>query len=92
MHSRATLVTLLALTAIITSALNVSVLGSFIGKASTLHPDLDNIKERGAARAVVILNGLIFLSLLVVALGFAFYAGIGSYSDYAKKHGCRLER
>jgi len=84
MHSKAVLFTFLALAAIIVSALNVSVLGSFIGKAATLHPDINSIKERGAARAVVVLNGLVFLALLFVALGFAFYAGIGSCSSHGK--------
>ncbi|NCW89255.1 MAG: hypothetical protein EBV73_01650 [Rhodocyclales bacterium] len=92
MHSKAVFVTILVLSAIIVSAMNVAVLGSFIGKAATLHPDVNSIKERGAARAVVVLNGIICLTLLFAALGFAFYAGIGSCSDHTRKHGFRMQK
>lgn len=84
------LVSTLSGLAIILTALNVSVIGGFIGKAETLHPDIGSIKERGAARAVVFVNGLILLSLLAFILGYSFYAGITSYSDYVKKNGCQV--
>ena len=76
--------------AIVLTALNVTIIGGFIGKAETLHPDIGSIKERGAARAMVFVNGLILLSLIAFILGYSFYAGISSYSDYAKKNGCQL--
>ena len=80
----------LVLLALLLTGLNVTVLGSFIGKTGTLHPDVNNLKERTGARVVVALNGATFLLLAFVFMGVIFYAGVQSYSQYARAQGCDL--
>lgn len=80
----------LVLLALLLSGLNVTILGSFIGKTIALHPDVNNLKERGGARVVVAMNGVAFLLLAIVFAGIVFYAGGQSYSQYARSQGCDL--
>lgn len=90
LSSKAWLCGSLVLLALLLTGLNVTVLGSFIGKTATLHPDINNLKERMGARVVVLMNGVLFLLLAFVFMGVIFYAGVQSYSQYARAQGCDL--
>lgn len=80
----------LVVLALLLTGLNVTILGTFIGKTVALHPDVNNLKERMGARVVVAMNGVAFLLLAFVFMGIVFYAGVQSYSQYAQAHGCNL--
>lgn len=60
---------LLLLCALLVACLNTFVLGGFVGRATTLHADLDGAKGRRASQIVVAMNAAL-AALCLVALIF----------------------
>jgi type III secretory pathway component EscU len=72
------------------TALNVVVVGGFVGRATTVHPDLDNIKGRKTSKSIISLNALLAVLFLVLLVLYAGSLGWKSYNNYAISKGCDL--
>lgn len=66
----------------ILTALNVSLIGGFIGKAEVLYPDVDKLKERQPARIMIATNALLCILLVSFLLVYLFYRGFPVASSY----------
>jgi len=76
--------------ALVVTALNVFVVGGFVGRATTVHPDLENVKGRQASKNVIALNSIIASIFLVLLILYAGSIGWKSYGSYAMSKGCDL--
>jgi len=72
------------------TAVNVVVVGGFVGRATTVHPDLDNVKGRAASKSIISLNAILAVSFLIMLVLYAGSLGWKSYSNYAVSKGCDL--
>lgn len=78
---------LLLVSAFTMTTLNVIFIGGFIGRATTVHADLDSLKGRKTAKDLITSNALLaflFLALLIL------YAGSLGWKTYARSKGCDL--
>jgi hypothetical protein len=72
------------------TSLNVFVVGGFVGRATTVHPDLENVKGRKASKNVIALNSILTAIFLVLLVLYAGSLGWKSYGSYATSKGCDL--
>jgi hypothetical protein len=79
-------VALLSLAFVLT-ALNVLVVGGFVGKAVTIHADLEAVKGRKRAQVVTLLNTILCIASMVLLV---LYAGKLGWKSYARSKGCDL--
>jgi hypothetical protein len=70
--------------------LNVIVVGGFVGRAITLHADLENLKGRKSARDLLAFNTVLAFGFLILLILYAGQLGWKSYSSYAISKGCDL--
>jgi len=82
---------LLVLTFALTT-LNVLVVGGFVGKAITIHADLEAVKGRKRAQVVTLLNTILAFASLVLLLLYAGKVGWLSFGSYARSKGCDLSQ
>ena len=81
----------LLLLAFILTTLNVLVVGGFIGKALTIHTDLESVKGRKRAQIVVLVNTILSFVSLVLLVLYAVKLGWQSFGSYARSQGCDLD-
>jgi len=81
---------LLALAAFALTSVNTLVVGGFVGRALTVHPDLESQKGRGAVRTTLLCNGTLAFVFLVALVLFAGRFGWKTYGSYASSKGCDL--
>jgi type III secretory pathway component EscU len=72
------------------TALNVVVVGGFVGRATTVYPDLDNIKGRKTSKNIISLNAILAILFLILLVLYAGSLGWKSYNNYAVSKGCDL--
>lgn len=77
--------------AFLLTMLNVLVVGGFIGKAVTIHADLETIKGRKRAQVVILINAILCFASLVLLVLYAGNLGWKSFGTYARRKGCDLD-
>lgn len=83
---------LLLVSAFTMTTLNVIFIGGFIGRATTVHADLDSLKGRKTAKDLIMSNALLAFLFLALLILYAGSLGWQTYSSYALSKGCDLSK
>jgi hypothetical protein len=83
---------LLLVSAFTLTTLNVIFIGGFIGRATTVHADLDSLNGRKTAKNLVGINALLAFLFLALLILYAGSLGWQTYSSYARSKGCDLSK
>ena len=76
--------------ALVLSMLNVLVVGGFVGRAVTLHADLETLRGRKRTQIVILFNTILCFLLMVLLVLYAGRIGWKSFGKYARSQGCDL--
>ena len=83
---------LLLVSAFTLTTLNVIFIGGFIGRATTVHADLDSLKGRKTTKDLIMFNTLLAFLFLILLILYAGSLGWKTYSSYALSKGCDLSK